>query len=232
MYARRRPARPGQLPTRWPGPSYAEMALAGITCVGEFHYLHHGPGGAPYDDPNAMGARADRGRRARPASGSPCSTRCYLTGHGGRRAAGRARSGASATATPTAGRDAGRRARRRGRTRRIGAAVHSVRAVPADAARPTFAERADGRPLHVHLSEQRAENEACLAAHGRTPTELLADAGVLGPTPPPCTPPTSPTPTAPRSAAPAPASASARPPSATSPTASARPGRWPTPAAR
>ena len=31
------------------------MALAGITCVGEFHYLHHGPGGAPYDDPNAMG---------------------------------------------------------------------------------------------------------------------------------------------------------------------------------
>ena len=35
---------------------YAEMALAGITCVGEFHYLHHGPGGAPYADPNAMGA--------------------------------------------------------------------------------------------------------------------------------------------------------------------------------
>ncbi|GAB3862685.1 hypothetical protein GCM10027610_107550 [Dactylosporangium cerinum] len=34
---------------------YAEMALAGITCVGEFHYLHHGPGGTPYADPNAMG---------------------------------------------------------------------------------------------------------------------------------------------------------------------------------
>src|SRR5437868_9682665 len=34
---------------------FAEMALAGISCVGEFHYLHHRPGGAPYDDPNAMG---------------------------------------------------------------------------------------------------------------------------------------------------------------------------------
>ena len=34
---------------------YAEMALAGITCVGEFHYLHHGPGGTAYRDPNEMG---------------------------------------------------------------------------------------------------------------------------------------------------------------------------------
>ena len=35
--------------------TYAEMALAGITIVGEFHYLHHGPGGVPYADPNEMG---------------------------------------------------------------------------------------------------------------------------------------------------------------------------------
>ncbi len=34
---------------------FAEMALAGITCVGEFHYLHHGPRGERHDDPNAMG---------------------------------------------------------------------------------------------------------------------------------------------------------------------------------
>ncbi len=48
---------------------YAEMALAGITCVGEFHYLHHGPGGARYDDPNAMGAALVDGGRATPGSG-------------------------------------------------------------------------------------------------------------------------------------------------------------------
>ena len=33
---------------------YAEMALAGITCVGEFHYVHHAPGGRPYRDPAVM----------------------------------------------------------------------------------------------------------------------------------------------------------------------------------
>ncbi len=35
--------------------AYAEMAPAGITAVGEFHYLHHGPAGGRYADPNAMG---------------------------------------------------------------------------------------------------------------------------------------------------------------------------------
>ncbi len=59
---------------------------------------------------------------------------------------------------------------------RIGAAIHSVRAVPAEAL-ATVAERA---PLHFHLSEQRAENEACQAAHGCTPTELLDAHGALG----------------------------------------------------
>ena len=34
---------------------YAEMAVAGFTIVGEFHYLHHGPGGVRYGDPNVMG---------------------------------------------------------------------------------------------------------------------------------------------------------------------------------
>ena len=43
---------------------YAEMALAGITCVGEFHYLHHGPHGVPYADPNEMGQARDRRRGA------------------------------------------------------------------------------------------------------------------------------------------------------------------------
>ncbi|MGZ4622431.1 MAG: amidohydrolase family protein, partial [Blastococcus sp.] len=63
---------------------------------------------------------------------------------------------------------------------RTGAAVHSLRAVP-PAQLGTVAQAAAGRPLHVHLSEQPAENEACLAAHGTTPTGVLAAAGVLGP---------------------------------------------------
>jgi formiminoglutamate deiminase len=64
---------------------------------------------------------------------------------------------------------------------RVGVAAHSVRAVPRDALRAVAAAAA-GRPLHVHLSEQAAENAACRSVHGMTPTEVLAEAGVLGAT--------------------------------------------------
>jgi len=63
---------------------------------------------------------------------------------------------------------------------RVGAAIHSVRAVPAEAM-PAIADWAAGRPLHVHVSEQVAENQACVAAYARTPVEVLLDHGVLGP---------------------------------------------------
>src|SRR5262249_50556931 len=48
--------------------SFLEMALSGITAVGEFHYLHHAPDGSPYDDPNLLAkevirAAADVGLR-------------------------------------------------------------------------------------------------------------------------------------------------------------------------
>ena len=58
--------------------TFGEMALAGITAVGEFHYLHHGPGGEPYDDPNELG-RAMIGAAGRRESGSRCSTRATCT---------------------------------------------------------------------------------------------------------------------------------------------------------
>lgn len=161
---------------------YAEMALAGITCVGEFHYLHHGPGGTPYDDPNAMSAAlaaaaADAGIRI------TLLDACYLSG-------GLATDGAHqplrgpqlrfADADADAWIDRVTAFRPDGAHARVGAAVHSVRAVPAEQI-PAVAAWADqaGRPLHVHLSEQPAENEACLAAYGRTPTGVLGDAGAL-----------------------------------------------------
>ncbi len=62
---------------------------------------------------------------------------------------------------------------------RVGAAIHSVRAVSRDSL--SDVAEANSGPLHVHLSEQPAENDACRAAYGRTPTEVLAEAGVLGP---------------------------------------------------
>ena len=55
-----------------------------------------------------------------------------------------------------------------------------MRAVdPAAAATVAAWAYAHGMPLHAHVSEQPAENEACVAAYGRTPTGLLADAGAI-----------------------------------------------------
>jgi formiminoglutamate deiminase len=160
--------------------AYAEMALAGVTCVGEFHYLHHPPGGGRYGDANAMGealiqAAADAGVRL------TLLDACYLSG--GLQAGGHL--DLDATQERFADGDADRWAARMLLLAdrpgvRVGAAVHSVRAVPADQL-GAVAVAARGRPLHVHVSEQPGENEACQAHYGRTPTALLAERGVLGP---------------------------------------------------
>jgi formiminoglutamate deiminase len=162
--------------------TYAEMALAGITTVGEFHYLHHRPDGRPYGDPNVMG-------RALVAAAAEAGVRltlldaCYLRpGFRG----GSSLAGAQVRFTDG---DVERWADRvealaglSGRGWRLGAAVHSVRAVD-ERSMGVVADWAArrGAPLHVHLSEQPAENEEALAATGRTPTALAEGAGVLGP---------------------------------------------------
>jgi formiminoglutamate deiminase len=159
--------------------TYAEMALAGITAVGEFHYLHHDPAGRPYADPNRMGeALVEAAGRA--GVRLTLIDTCYLrAGLDGRPLAGaQVRFGDG---------DAGAWAERAGALRdrpglRVAAGIHSVRAVDPAAMATVAAWAADrDAPLHLHLSEQRAENEACLAATGRTPAALASSAGVLGP---------------------------------------------------
>jgi formiminoglutamate deiminase len=65
---------------------------------------------------------------------------------------------------------------------RLGAAIHSVRAVPPDQVPNVMAwSHAHGAPVHAHLSEQPLENAECQAAFGGTPAEVLYEAGALGP---------------------------------------------------
>ncbi|MEJ2862072.1 formimidoylglutamate deiminase [Actinomycetospora flava] len=158
---------------------YAEMALAGHTEVTEFHYLHHAPGGRVYADPLAMDHALVEAARAAGLRITLLDT-CYLAAGFDRPPEGVQRRFADADvdawaerATLVAKLDDGDRVR-------VGAAIHSVRAVPREAP-GTVAQWAGTRPLHVHLSEQPAENAACLAAHGVTPTALLDEAGALGP---------------------------------------------------
>ena len=160
--------------------TFAEMALAGVTSVGEFHYLHHSPGGRPYADPNAMGrAVIEAARQA--GIRITLLDACYLSG-GLASEAGQALNETQVRFSDgTAEAWAERVADLSGdATTIIGAAIHSVRAVPRDEL-PVVVEAASGRPLHVHLSEQPAENDQCLRAYGATPAELLNGAGALGP---------------------------------------------------
>jgi formiminoglutamate deiminase len=156
---------------------YGEMALSGITAVGEFHYLHRAPGGERYADPNAMGhalvaAAAEAGIRltlldtvylTSTVDGEPLRGPQLRFGDGDL-------DGWAARASSL----------RTGPGARRGAAIHSVRAVPGETI-GALVPLADGLPLHVHLSEQRAENVACQARYGCSPTELLHTYGALGP---------------------------------------------------
>jgi formiminoglutamate deiminase len=161
---------------------FAEMVLAGYTVVGEFHYLHHAPDGRPYADPNAMGEAIVRAAHEAGIRLTLLDT-LYLSG--GLTASGHLPldevqvrfSDGSVEAW------AERVSALSGDARmRVGAAVHSVRAVPCDDLTAVAALTAsDGRPLHVHLSEQPGENHACEGFYGRSPTELLAAEGLLRP---------------------------------------------------
>lgn len=160
--------------------TYAEMRLAGYASVGEFHYVHHDPEGRPYAEPNVVAEGLVEAAR------SVGLRICLLEAH-------YARAGFDGEPLHPVQRRfvdplqrwqqrvAELAARHAGDDRVvIGAAIHSVRAVPEDDLAAVAATLPDA-PLHVHVSEQPAENAACLAATGRTPVRLLADAGVWGP---------------------------------------------------
>ena len=158
--------------------TYAEMALAGIGAVGEFHYLHHARGGTRYADPHAM-AEAVISAAGEVGVRICLLDTCYLrAGFDGEQLSPTQRRFTSPDAETWAagvGELAGRYAANPAVV--IGTAIHSVRAVD-EASLAIVASALPEAPLHVHVSEQREENRACLASTGRTPVQLLADAGV------------------------------------------------------
>jgi len=172
---------------------YAEMALAGITTVGEFHYLHHGPGGVAYTDPNEMGrallrAAGEVGIRITlldacylragfdegPLSPAQLRFSDQSASNWAERVAGLLGQGDLAGTTRLAG--------LLGASSRIGVAAHSVRACDeVGLATVASLSSTEELPLHVHLAEQAAESRDCLAATSASPTGLLDEAGALGP---------------------------------------------------
>ncbi|WP_426757091.1 formimidoylglutamate deiminase [Myxococcus sp. Y35] len=161
--------------------AFVEMALAGITTVGEFHYVHHQPDGTPYADRNTLAHAVIRA--ARDVGLRICLLRV-----------GYARAGFRVAENPRQRRfidpdadtflasvEALARDVRGDAAVSVGLAPHSVRAVSREWLSTLASSTVRRLPIHMHVAEQPKEIEACLAEHGRRPVELLADLGLLGP---------------------------------------------------
>ncbi|WP_064746132.1 formimidoylglutamate deiminase [Lysobacter antibioticus] len=150
---------------------YAEMLEAGYTSVCEFHYLHHAPDGRSYADPAAMS-------RALIAAARETGIRMtllpvlYMTGGFDERPLGerQRRFGHEVDAylrlldTLRADSDA---------MLRVGCCLHSLRAVPAGPMREVLAAIPADSRVHIHIAEQTAEVDDCVAARGARPVRWL-----------------------------------------------------------
>lgn len=162
---------------------YAEMLQAGYTAVAEFHYLHHQPDGTPYDDPAETGWRI---LAAAEASGIGLTHLPVLYRHGG---FGGRRSQQRQHRFLHDGDAYGRLLDKlapafRGdrNDRRLGIAPHSLRAVSPELLRAALAMLDaidDAAPVHIHIAEQMAEVDDCIAWCGRRPVDWLLDQGVV-----------------------------------------------------
>jgi len=158
--------------------AFLEMALTGITAVGEFHYIHHSRDGSPYSDPNLLEREVIRAAR-------DVGIRIALL------RVAYARAGYQTESNPQQVRfiedspdvylkNLEQLLNVSDDMAWIGVAPHSVRAVPLDYLKPIVAfanERA--LPVHMHVAEQPAEVSACIAEYGRSPVALLETEGLL-----------------------------------------------------
>ncbi|MFQ5557952.1 MAG: formimidoylglutamate deiminase [Acidimicrobiales bacterium] len=166
--------------------TFAEMVEAGVSVVGEFHYVHHRADGTPHPDANAM-AEALMAAAEEVGVRLTLIDTCYL--HGGIGTGGyepladaqrRFGGGTVDSWVDRVDRLATRVAGAEGVT--LAVAAHSVRAVDPTALAAIGGWAEDHHAgVHLHLSEQPVENDQCLALHGCTPTELLHAAGLLSP---------------------------------------------------
>ncbi|QNP39982.1 formimidoylglutamate deiminase [Lysobacter solisilvae (ex Woo and Kim 2020)] len=152
---------------------YVEMLEAGYTSVCEFHYLHHAPDGRPYADAAAMS-------RALVAAAHDTGIRLtllpvlYMTGGFDGRALGE-RQQRFGHDVETYLRLLDTLRAEEGEMLRVGCALHSLRAVPADAMRAVLGALLQDSRIHIHIAEQLGEVQDCLALRDARPVEWLLD---------------------------------------------------------
>ncbi len=161
--------------------AFLEMALAGTTTVGEFHYLHNAPDGRPYDDPNLLSKQVTAAAQSIGIRIVLLRTAYLRSGHNLPRDPGQIRFFESTNAFLE---NIGALVQHYSSSSsevRFGVAPHSIRAVALSDLKEIAAWASDHKlPLHMHVSEQIAENTACLGEYGLTPVALLNRERILG----------------------------------------------------
>ena len=162
--------------------AFFELARAGVTCAGEFHYLHNDPEGRPYADPAELGLRVVRAARDVGLRIVLLRAAYARAGFGLSPEPGQRRFVEPSPDAYLAALDRLARATRGDPLASVGIAPHSVRACPAEWIRALAEEALRRRlPLHAHAAEQPAELDACRLEHGLSPVRLLEREGALGP---------------------------------------------------
>ncbi len=161
--------------------AFLEMALTGITAVGEFHYIHHSPDGTPYSDPNLL---AHEVIRAANDVGIRIALLRVAYARAGYQIAPNPRQVRFIEQSPDVYLDHLDQlltaVNNKDGMAWAGVAPHSVRAVPLDYLKPIIAFANERRlPVHMHVAEQPAEIEACIQEYGRSPVALLDTEGLL-----------------------------------------------------
>jgi formimidoylglutamate deiminase len=160
--------------------AFAELALSGVTAVGEFHYVHHEPSGRPYADRTILAEAVIRAAREVGLRITLLRVLYERAGAGRPPEEGQRRFCDASTDDALADLDA-LRAKFRGDPHvAFGVAPHSLRAVRIETVeRALEYARESTLPFHMHVSEQAREVEECIAEYGMRPVELLAERGVL-----------------------------------------------------
>jgi formimidoylglutamate deiminase len=157
--------------------AFLEMALSGITTVGEFHYLHHQADGSRYDDPNLLGKGVIRAAREVGLRINLLRTAYVRAGFQKEPNPGQARfitGKAEAFIDDTAALRMWTAKHFRAEEVAVGVAPHSLRAVPLDYLREVARYASESNlVMHMHVAEQPAEVEACSAEYGATPVIVL-----------------------------------------------------------
>jgi formimidoylglutamate deiminase len=152
---------------------YTEMLEAGYTTVCEFHYLHHAPDGRPYADPAAMSSALIAAARETGIRMTLLPVLYMTGGFDGRPLAERQRRFAHDVDGYLRLFDA--LSGQQDDMLRIGCALHSLRAVPADAMQTVLDALPDDARMHIHIAEQTGEVDECIALRGARPVQWLLD---------------------------------------------------------